>query len=141
MKKSAKKLVVELLRDYPNIPNRIKQREEDIKHPFIPRDENVGGGKAQYKQNNPTENLVITLHDDLRLKRLKDEYDAIKLTYDEADKDTQTIISELYFKRHPTYSMEGLVVNGLIHCKVTAGYSYVNDFIAQVAEYLQLDIY
>ena len=102
MKKSAKKLVVELLRDYPNIPNRIKQREEEIKHPFIPRDENVGGGKAQYKQNNPTENLVITLHDDLRLKRLKDEYDAIKLTYDEADKDTQTIISELYFKRHPT---------------------------------------
>ena len=141
VRRSTKRLVIELLQDYPNIPNRIKQREEEIKHPVVPRDDNVGGGKAQFKPGSPVENVVLTLNDDYRLKRLKDEYDVITYVYQQASEDTQIIINELYFKRHPAYNMEGLVMNGKISCKATAGYNLRNKFVAEVAKQLKLDAY
>ena len=108
---------------------------------MVPRDDSVGGGKAQFKPGSPVENVVLTLNDDYRLKRLKDEYDAITYVYEQSSEDTQVIINELYFKRHPVYNMEGLVINGKINCRATTGYNLRNKFVAEVAKQLKLDTY
>lgn len=136
MRKSLKNYILDLLADYNKIPEYIAEREDEIRHPIVERDENVGGGRAQNKPGNPTERLVITLTDDLRLKNLEKEYEVITDCYNKADPDTQTIVRELCFKdrQHQTYTMQGLYFQGKIHVSPSKGYELRNEFIKKVAQ-------
>lgn len=143
MRRTVKSLILELLSDYYNIPSYIKEREEEIKHPIIPDDDNVGGGRPLNKIHSKTENLVITLNDDARLNKLKREHDVITSCYENAGPDTKTIVRELCFKdrAHQVYTMQGLYFQGKIHVGPTKGYKLRNRFIKEVAHGLGFDTY
>ena len=142
MRRTLKNYILDLLSDYNNIPKYIKEREDEIRHPIIERDDNVGGGRAQNKPGNPTEQLVITLTDDLRLKKLEKEYQVITDCYNKADPDTQTIVRELCFKdrHHRVYTMEGLFLQHKINVGPSKGYKLRNEFIKDVAKGFGFDI-
>ena len=49
MKTRTKRIIEEYLREYPETNRYIKERTLQIIYPYRETDENVGGGKAQYK--------------------------------------------------------------------------------------------
>ncbi|WP_428958050.1 hypothetical protein [Levilactobacillus brevis] len=51
----------------------IIEREQELRYPVTPVDENVGGGRAQNGFNDSTDRLIITLDEDKRLNALKKE--------------------------------------------------------------------
>lgn len=139
MKEHTKQLVIEILRDFQDIPQHIKDREEELRHPVVPRDENVGGGRAQYKPNDAIDRLIITIDEDERLHKLKEEYEAVDYCYRHADDYTQKIIYELYIKRYPSYTMQGLIENGIIPYSQKTAYKMRNKFLKEVAKRLGID--
>ncbi|WP_249662815.1 transcriptional regulator [Lentilactobacillus buchneri] len=139
MKTRTKRMIEEYLREYPETNRYIKERTLQIIYPAKQPDENVGGGRAQYKYDQSVVYTAIGLAEDKILNTLKHRRDVIDDCLDDAGKDTETIIKELYFKRHPQYSINGLVVNGLIHVSQSKAYELENSFIEEVAE--GLDIY
>ena len=139
MKTRTKRMIEEYLREYPETNRYIKERTLQIIYPAKQLDENVGGGRAQYKYDQSVVYTAISLAEDKILNTLKHHRDVIDDCLDDAGKDTETIIKELYFKRHPQYSINGLVVNGLIHVSQSKAYELENSFIEEVAE--GLDIY
>ncbi|MCT3278852.1 transcriptional regulator, partial [Lactiplantibacillus pentosus] len=46
MKRTTIRKVEDILRDYPKIDKYIEKREQELRYPTVPRDDNVGGGKA-----------------------------------------------------------------------------------------------
>ncbi|WP_411762969.1 hypothetical protein [Companilactobacillus bobalius] len=64
------------------------------------------------------EQMMITLYADSRLKSLEREKSAIEKCFFESDTDTQIIIKELYFRRYPKYTTEGLSLNHVVNCSI-----------------------
>ena len=117
------------------------QREFELRHPFIPVDENVGGGKAQFKPNDSVDRMLITLDEDVRLNNLRREHFAIKVCYEEAPEYVQKIVNELYFKpsRNRKYlTIADLVVAHVIPVSKTKAYDAFNDFLENIAKDLKL---
>ncbi len=54
MRLSTIRKVEDILRDYPKIDKYIEDREQELRYPVKPADDNVGGGKAQYKYGSQT---------------------------------------------------------------------------------------
>ncbi|MCP1250099.1 hypothetical protein, partial [Gluconobacter oxydans] len=77
MKRTTIRKVEDILRDYPKIDKYIKKREQELRYPTIPRDDNVGGGKAQYKYPETTLNMIITIDEDRRINALKHQREVI----------------------------------------------------------------
>lgn len=109
MKKSVFNLIAQILRDYPRLPEYIKKREDEIMHPFNANvDENVGGGRAQFKKNESTELTAITLAQDRRLSCLENNYKVITKNLKQTDDITREIIKQLYFKEFPDLTLIGV---------------------------------
>lgn len=143
MKKQTKAYIEGLLEDYPRYSVYKAQREFELRHPYQETDENVGGGKAQFKKNDAVDRMLITIDEDRRLNSLWREHFAIQVCYEEAPHDVQTIVNELFFSdpRMRKYrNIRDLSENNVISCSSATGYRLFNDFLKDVAVELGLHI-
>ncbi|WP_436669832.1 transcriptional regulator [Lactiplantibacillus plantarum] len=138
MKRTTIRKVEDILRDYPKIDKYIEKREQELRYPTVPRDDNVGGGKAQYKYPETTLNTIITIDDDRRINALKHQREVIDDCLDDVGHDTEVIIKELYFKKHQRYTIDGLITNHLISVSHTKAFELRNEFIMECAKGLGL---
>jgi RinA family phage transcriptional activator len=98
--------IAKLISDRPEADAYIKARLDELLNPFKEHDENIGGGKSP--ASNGPENTVITIADDKQLNALKHSRDLVDRCLEQSDSDTVTIIHELYFKRHPGITIDGV---------------------------------
>lgn len=141
LKKQTKGYIESLLEDYPNYDKYVMQREFELRHPYIEKDENVGGGKAQNKRNERIEMMLITIDEDKRLNNLRREHFAIKTCVDDANDIVQIIVKELYFKSprmRTHHSILDLVNAQLIHISKSRAYILFDDFLEECAQELGL---
>ncbi|MCW8089586.1 transcriptional regulator [Lactobacillus jensenii] len=141
MRKQTKGYIESLLEDYPKYYDYVKQREYELRHPYIPVDENVGGGKAQFKKNDVQDRILITIEEDRRLNNLRREHYAIKTCYDEASSEVRKIVDELYFKSprlRKYHSIYDLCDFKVIKLSRPSAYNYWNKFLQEIADELGL---
>lgn len=138
MKRSTIRKVEDILRDYPKIDKYIERREEELRYPMTPDDENVGGGRASFSRNEAPLRTIITIDDDRRINALKRQRAIVDSCLDGVGHDTETIIAELYFRRHPRYTLTGLVDNDLVSVGKAKAYELRNGFIKECAAGLGL---
>lgn len=139
MRSTTKKLVKELLYDYPLLSQRIKLREEELRHPVFPTDENVGGGRTSKKDaDGRLVNMIVTLEEDEELQALKRQQTVIEYTFNHSDELTKQIIDRCFFHGHNNMTIGALVDQGIVPCERTAAYKYLNAFMAEVARGLGL---
>lgn len=138
MRTSTIRKVEDILRDYPKIDGYIERREEELRYPTAPQDENVGGGKAKNVRTENEFKTLVTIDEDRRLNALKRQRDIVSDALDGAGVDTETIIRELYFKKRPAYTLPGLIENNKLHCGRHKAYELRNNFVKEVAKELGL---
>ena len=138
MKRSTIRKVEDILRDYPKIDKYIEEREQELRYPVTPGDDNVGGGKAQYKYTNQALDTLITIDDDRRINALKRQRAVVDDCLDDVGDDTVIIVSELYFRKSPRYTLVGLVDNNLVSVGKSRAYELRNTFVSECAKGLGL---
>ena len=108
MERGIYKHIEEILRDYPYIDQYVHERRQELLYPHneFP-DENIGGGRSNVP-GKPVEDLIITITDDRRLAALEKNKRVVQECLDCTDFDTNYIINELYFKKHPTLTLSGV---------------------------------
>lgn len=124
-----------ILRDYPNVEEYIRDRKQELTYPPQEIDENVGGGKSS-KISRPQERILITLDEDMRLRMLERQKKAVTDCYLETDEDTRTIVRELYFKKHPTYTISGLSINHKVNVSIATAKRLRTRFLIELSEKL-----
>lgn len=134
MRLSTIRKVEDILRDYPKIDKYIEDREQELRYPVKPADDNVGGGKAQYKYGSQTLDILITIDDDRCINTLRGQQNVITDCLDDAGKDTEVIINELYFRKRPQYTIDGLIANHLINVSRRNAFRLKNSFIKECAK-------
>ncbi|MCI3029758.1 transcriptional regulator [Desemzia sp. C1] len=97
MKKSTFKNIETILHDYPDYGPYIAHLEEGILYPSTLQDENIGGGKSGFISK-PTEQKVLTIADDRRIRNLTLYKNTIDRLLFQSDEETKTIIKEYYFR-------------------------------------------
>lgn len=137
MRRWAFKCIEGILRDYPNIPDYIKQREQELMYPIQTPDENIGGGRSS-TITKPQERMIITLDEDRRLNALKRQRNLIDDTLDEFGNDTEVIINELYFKKRQEYTIEGLIEQHKIFVGRSKAFELKSKFIERLGSKLGL---
>ncbi|MEI5990410.1 hypothetical protein A5881_001903 [Enterococcus termitis] len=139
MRKSTFNYVKDILTDYPRIEEYIKQREEELRYPYRENDLNSGikGNRSNY---NTQDNLMITIEQDQRLAALERNKRVVSNILEECCEDTKIIIQELYMRRMPKYTIQGLITNGLIFVGRTKAFELRDWFFLQVAKDLNLTI-
>lgn len=130
----------ELLRDYPKLPQHIKEREEEIECPTMDDDENVGGGRAENKPKDPVGNTVITINDDRYLQQLKLEYRKINECLDESGTVTVQLIQALYFDNYAKQTVPELCDQHIVPVGTTRAYELRNEFLNKLARKLNVDV-
>lgn len=138
MRRSTIRKVEDLLRDYTKIDDYIEEREQQLRYPTGQTDENIGGGRAQFKYNETVLDTLITIDEDRRINALKWQREIIDDCLDGVDKNTEKIIEELYFKKHPQYTLLGLVNNHVVNVSQRHAYELRNGFVSEVAKKLGL---
>lgn len=136
MKRSTFNYIKQILKEYPQINNHIKRRTEELQYPHRPDD--VNAGIRGNKQSDAMANLMVTVEQDRRLSALERNKKVIEDNLNACGEDTETIIRELYLKRYPRYTMDGLIVQGKISCKRSKAYELRNQFFENVSEDLNL---
>lgn len=139
MRKSTFNYIKDILSDYYKIDDYIKQREQELRHPHQEEDLNgdIKGNKASYDDNI---NMLITIEQDKRLYNLERNKYVISNALDDHGTDTETIITELYLKRRPVYTMQGLIDNNLIFCSRAKAFRLRNQFFEDLAKEFGLDM-
>ncbi|KLD58813.1 transcriptional regulator, partial [Lactiplantibacillus plantarum] len=61
MKRTTIRKVEDILRDYPKIDKYIEKREQELRYPTVPRDDNVGGGKALMRRSSSIVIIVLSV--------------------------------------------------------------------------------
>lgn len=137
MRRSTFETVREILKDYPGIDKYIEQRKEEIKFPY--RSEDLNRDIKGSLTNNAMDGYIITQEQDKRLIALERQKNVINKVYSEANHDQQVIIDELYFKKHPLYTPQGLAENVLCISRSQL-YKLRNEFFVKVAVDLGLPL-
>lgn len=139
MRKSTFNYIKDILGDYPRIEEYIKQREEELRYPHRESDLNAGikGSRQDYDVQ---DRLMITIEQDQRLAALERNKRVVSTILDECCEDTKMIIQELYMRRMPKYTIQGLITNGLIFVGRTKAFELRDWFFLQVAKELHLTI-
>ena len=141
--KKEKEYIIALLEDYPNYQTYCEQRKYELQHPATEPDDNVGGGKAQFKQENRVDHMLILTDEDKRLNELRRIHYAFRVCLDEAPEDVHIICEELYFKKQRDrkyHSITDLCNAQVIFTSKTAAYDEFNIFLKSCAEELGLPI-
>jgi RinA family phage transcriptional activator len=138
MKKSVKKLVDQMLFDYPKIDGYVDKRREEIQYPYIEQDENVGGGKAKNKISKPIENMIISLDEDKILTGLIAQKNAIYKAFKDVDPTIQPIIKRYYFYNQARYKNIYALLNEF-HVSKATFYRELDRFMHDILDNLQLN--
>ncbi len=131
--------IKDILADYYKTDEYIKKRMEELRYPHKEEDLNSGiKGNLNEVSCDTTIKLMITIEQDQRLAQLERNKRIIDNALDNAQKDTRVIIEELYMKKRPKYTLEGLMQNGLIFCSKRTAQRLRTDFFKEIANELQL---
>jgi len=126
-----------VLKDYRDTEKYVRKLEEEIRVPY--REEDVNGDiKGTRSDSDLMFGTMWTIETDRRIKRLRRNEAIVQELLDECGKDTETIIRELYIKRFPQYTMQGLVDNHKIDCGKTKAFEYRNRFFEEMDKALEI---
>lgn len=104
-----------VLKDYNDTEKYIEQIMKSIRTPY--RETDINSGIKGTKTDNDTMFAELwTIETHKALNCLKQNKDKVKRLLDECGTDTETIIRELYIKKFPRYTMQGLVMNHKVKC-------------------------
>lgn len=139
LKRSTFNYIKDILKDYPDIENHIKQREEELRRHHQSEDinRNIRGYGAK---PNAMDIMLITIEQDRRLAALERNRRVVEDNLSSCDEDTRTIIEELYIKRYQRYTMDGLVEAHLISCGRSKAFDLRDCFFKNIARDLGLEI-
>ena len=79
-----------------------------------------------------------TIETDKQIRRLKRNKQIVQELLDECGSDTETIIRELYIKRFPQYTMQGLVDNLVIKCGRNKAFTLRDKFFEELDRSLDI---
>ncbi|MDT2640653.1 integrase [Enterococcus dongliensis] len=107
--------VKKVLKDYNDTEKYIEQIMQSIRTPYKETDINadIKGTKVD---SDTMFNELWTIETHRALKCLKRNKRIVKQLLEECGSDTETIIRELYIKKFPRYTMQGLVMNHKVNC-------------------------
>lgn len=126
-----------VLKDYRDTDKYVRKLEEEIRVPY--REEDVNGDiKGTRSDSDLMFGTLWTIETDKQIRRLKRNKQIVQELLDECGSDTETIIRELYIKRFPQYTMQGLVEQKIIHVSVSTAKRLRNKFFEEVD--MQLDL-
>lgn len=129
--------VKQILKDYPDTDKYIKKIEESIRTPYKATDVN-GDIKGTKIDNDPNFATLWTIETHKQIASFKRNKQIVDDLLDVCGADTETIIRELYIKKFPQYTMQGLVVNHLVNASISTAKRLRNNFFEEVDR--QLDI-
>ena len=129
--------VKQILKDYPDTDKYIKKIEESIRTPYKASDVN-GDIKGTKIDNDPNFATLWTIETHKQIASFKRNKQIIDDLLDVCGADTEMIIRELYIKKFPQYTMQGLVVNHLVNASISTAKRLRNNFFEEVDR--QLDI-
>lgn len=129
--------VKQILKDYPDTDKYIRKIEEGIRTPYKASDVN-GDIKGTKIDNDPNFTTLWTIETHKQIANFKRNKQIIDDLLYECGVDTETIIRELYIKKFPQYTMQGLVVNHLVNVSISTAKRLRNNFFKEVDR--QLDI-
>ncbi|CAI2675310.1 hypothetical protein AKUG0406_PHAGE200210 (plasmid) [Apilactobacillus kunkeei] len=101
-----------MLFDYPKIDEYVEKRREEIEHPWIEQDENVGGGKSN-KISNPIESMIITIDEDRIIRRLVEQKNAIYNACTHLKPEYLSVIRRYYFYNQASFKTINTIIKEL----------------------------
>lgn len=126
-----------VLKDYRDTDKYVRKLEEEIRVPY--REEDVNGDiKGTRSDSDTMFGTLWTIETDKQIRRLKSNKQIVEELLDECGSDTETIIRELYIKRFPQYTMQGLVEQRIILASVSTAKRLRNKFFEEVDKQLDL---
>lgn len=126
-----------VLKDYRDTDKYVRKLEEEIRVPD--REEDVNGDiKGTRSDSDLMFGTLWTIETDKQIRRLKRNKQIVQELLDECGSDTETIIRELYIKRFPQYTMQGLVEQKIILASVSTAKRLRNKFFEEVDKQLDL---
>ena len=126
-----------VLKDYRDTDKYVRKLEEEIRVPY--REEDVNGDiKGTRSDSDLMFGTLWTIETDKQIRRLKRNKKIVQELLDECGSDTETIIRELYIKRFPQYTMQGLVEQKIILASVSTAKRLRNKFFEEVDKQLDL---
>lgn len=126
-----------VLKDYRDTDKYVRKLEEEIRVPY--REEDVNGDiKGTRSDSDLMFGTLWTIETDKQIRRLKRNKQIVQELLDECGNDTETIIRELYIKRFPQYTMQGLVEQKIILASVSTAKRLRNKFFEEVDKQLDL---
>lgn len=126
-----------VLKDYRDTDKYVRKLEEEIRVPY--REEDVNGDiKGTRSDSDTMFGTLWTIETDKQIRRLKRNKEIVQELLDECGSDTETIIRELYIKRFPQYTMQGLVEQRIILASVSTAKRLRNKFFEEVDKQLDL---
>lgn len=126
-----------VLKDYRDTDKYVRKLEEEIRVPY--REEDVNGDiKGTRSDSDLMFGTLWTIETDKQIRRLKRNKQIVQELLDECGSDTETIIRELYIKRFPQYTMQGLVEQKIILASVSTAKRLRNKFFKEVDKQLDL---
>lgn len=126
-----------VLKDYRDTNKYVRKLEEEIRVPYRENDVNRDI-KGSSTDSDTMFGTMWTIETDRRIQQLRRNEAIVQELLDECGKDTETIIRELYIKRFPQYTMQGLVEQKIIHVSVSTAKRLRNKFFEEVD--MQLDL-
>lgn len=139
MRRGTFNYIKQVLLDYPNVDKYIEEREEELRFPHTPEDIN-GGIRGSSKGYDKNDRMMITIEKDRRLTNLEKNKLAVEETLDISCHDTKVIIEELYMKKRPNYTMEGLIESKKIFVGRSKASELRTEFFEELARNLDLTI-
>ncbi|MHA3226087.1 transcriptional regulator [Globicatella sulfidifaciens] len=138
MRRSTFNYIKDILRDYAEIDRYIEQRKEELRFPY--RDDDINSGIKGNKIKDSMTEMMVTIEQDKRLTILERNRQVVRYHLNYCDKDTYTIINELYIKKRQEYTIEGLIQQKIIFCSRRKAFSLRDKFFENVALDLGIDI-
>lgn len=129
--------VKQILKDYPDTDKYIKKIEESIRTPYKQTDVN-GDIKGTRMDNDPNFATMWTIETHKQIASFRRNKQIIDDLLYQCGADTETIIRELYIKKFPQYTMQGLVDNFMVSCGKTKAFEKRNRFFEQVDRMLEI---
>lgn len=136
MKRSTFNYIKDILKDYPNTERYIKERMEELEIPY--RESDLNSGIKSNMQSDQMTDLMVTLEQDRRLSALERNKRVVEENLKSCDADTRKIIEELYMKRYPRYTMDGLVQNKILNVSRSQAFKLRDRFFENIANDLNI---
>lgn len=126
-----------VLKDYRDTDKYVRKLEEEIRVPY--RDNDVNRDiKGSSTDSDTMFGTMWTIETDRRIQQLRRNEAIVQELLDECGKDTETIIRELYIKRFPQYTMQGLVDNLVIKCGRNKAFTLRDKFFEELDRSLDI---